>query len=93
MTHHDIFDSLTRNAFDFLEHGIAELDKVQKYSVIHFYAVVGMLLKLKARLMMGHGTMAGIIPDLDNFLENAKNHETQRTSHSRFQTICRPHDF
>lgn len=29
MTHHDIFDSLTRNAFDFLERGIAEFDKAR----------------------------------------------------------------
>ena len=49
MTHHDIFDSLTRNAFDFLERGIAEFDKTPKYSVIHFCAAVEML--LKARLM------------------------------------------
>ena len=49
MTHHDIFDSLTRNAFDFLERGIAEFDKSPKYSVIHFCAAVEML--LKARLI------------------------------------------
>ena len=36
MTHHDIFDSLTRTAFDFLERGISEFDKSPKYSVIHF---------------------------------------------------------
>ena len=49
MTHHDIFDSLTRNAFDFLERGITEFDKSPKYSVIHFCAAVEML--LKARLI------------------------------------------
>lgn len=46
---HDIFVSLTRNAFDFLERGIEEFDKNPKYSVIHFCAAVEML--LKARLM------------------------------------------
>ncbi len=38
MSHHGIFDSLTRNAFDFSERGIAEFDKSPKYSVIHFCA-------------------------------------------------------
>lgn len=55
MTHHDIFDSLTRNAFDFLESGIAEFDKSPKYSVIHFCAAVEML--LKARLMKEHWSL------------------------------------
>lgn len=55
MTHHDIFDSLTRNAFDFLERGIAEFDKSPKYSVIHFCAAVEML--LKARLMKEHWSL------------------------------------
>ena len=41
---HEIFVSLTRNAFDFLERGIAEFDKAPKYSVIHFCASVEMLL-------------------------------------------------
>ncbi|MBF0340194.1 MAG: hypothetical protein HQL95_04435 [Magnetococcales bacterium] len=50
MNHHDIFDSLANNAFDFLEHGINEFDKAPKYSVIHFCAAVEIL--LKARLMM-----------------------------------------
>ncbi|MDR0576050.1 MAG: hypothetical protein LBI87_00550 [Candidatus Accumulibacter sp.] len=55
MTHHDIFDSLTRNAFDFLERAIAEFDKYPKYSVIHFCAAVEML--LKARLMKEHWSL------------------------------------
>ena len=52
MNHEDIFESLTRNAFDFLERGIAEFDASPKYSVIHFCAAVEML--LKARLMKEH---------------------------------------
>ena len=52
MSQHDIFDSLARNAFDFLERGIGEFDKTPKYSVIHFCAAVEML--LKARLMKEH---------------------------------------
>lgn len=55
MTHHHIFDSLTRNAFDFLERGIEEFDKAPKYSVIHFCAAVEML--LKARLMKEHWSL------------------------------------
>ncbi|MGF6465268.1 hypothetical protein [Paraburkholderia youngii] len=55
MDHHDIFESLTRNAFDFLERGIGEFDKAPKYSVIHFCAAVEML--LKARLMKEHWSL------------------------------------
>lgn len=49
------FDSLTRNAFDFLKRGIEEFDKAPKYSVIHFCAAVEML--LKARLMREHWSL------------------------------------
>jgi hypothetical protein len=55
MNHEDIFESLTRNAFDFLERGIAEFDASPKYSVIHFCAAVEML--LKARLMKEHWSL------------------------------------
>lgn len=55
MTIHDIFVSLTRNAFDFLEHSIAEFGKFPKYSAIHFYMAIEML--LKARLMKEHWTL------------------------------------
>ncbi len=64
MTHHDIFDSLTRNAFDFLERGISEFDKAPKYSVIHFCAAVEML--LKARLMREHWSLIVSKPDQAN---------------------------
>src|SRR6218665_3323530 len=61
MTHHDIFDSLTRNAFDFLERGISEFAKSPKNSVIHFCAAGGML--RKARLMKEHWSLIGSKPD------------------------------
>jgi len=64
MTHQDIFDSLTRNAFDFLERGISEFDKSPKYSVIHFCAAVEML--LKARLMKEHWSLIVSKPDQAN---------------------------
>lgn len=64
MNQHDIFDSLTRNAFDFLERGIGEFDKSPKYSVIHFCAAVEML--LKARLMKEHWSLIVAKPDQAN---------------------------
>jgi len=67
MTHHDIFDSLTRNAFDFLERGIAEFDQTPKYSVIHFCAAVEML--LKARLMKEHWSLIVSKPEQANLTE------------------------
>lgn len=60
----DIFDSLTRNAFDFLERGIAEFDKAPKYAVIHFCAAVEML--LKARLMKKDWSLIVSKPDQAN---------------------------
>jgi hypothetical protein len=64
MNQHDIFASLTRNAFDFLERGIGEFDKSPKYSVIHFCAAVEML--LKARLMKEHWSLIVSKPDQAN---------------------------
>lgn len=64
MTHQDIFDSLARNAFDFLERGISEFDKKPKYSVIHFCSAVEML--LKARLMKEHWSLIVSNPDKAN---------------------------
>lgn len=61
MSHQDIFDSLTRNAFDFLQHAVAEFDRAPKYSVIHFCSAVEML--LKARLMQEHWSLIVSKPD------------------------------
>lgn len=64
MNQDEIFDSLTRNAFDFLERGIEEFDKAPKYSVIHFCAAVEML--LKARLMKEHWALIVSKPEQAN---------------------------
>jgi hypothetical protein len=50
MTHHDIFDSLTRNAFDFLDHALDELEAHPKYALIDFTAAVELV--FKARLVL-----------------------------------------
>ncbi len=64
MKQHDIFNSLTRNAFDFLERGIDEFDRAPKYSVIQFCAAVEML--LKARLMKEHWSLIVSKPEQAN---------------------------
>lgn len=64
MKQNDIFESLTRNAFDFLKRGISEFDKAPKYSVIHFCAAVEML--LKARLMQEHWSLVVSKPEQAN---------------------------
>jgi hypothetical protein len=46
------FDSLVRNAIDFLQTSVAELEKRPKYSVIHFYMALELF--LKARLLREH---------------------------------------
>jgi hypothetical protein len=55
MQHKDMFDSLVKNAIDFLQHAILEIQENPKYSVIHFYAAVEIL--LKARLMVEHWSL------------------------------------
>jgi hypothetical protein len=64
MSQHDIFDSLSQNAFDFLQRGISEFDSAPKYSVIHFCAAVEML--LKARLMKEHWSLIVSKPEQAN---------------------------
>ena len=65
MTHKEIFDSLVRNAFDFLERAINEFDSLPKYSVIHFCAAVEMF--LKARLMREHWSLIVSKPEQANY--------------------------
>lgn len=48
----DLFDSLARNAIDFLRKSVLELQKHPKYSVIHFYMALELF--LKARLLLEH---------------------------------------
>jgi hypothetical protein len=55
MNSDQIFDSLIRNALDFLDQAIRDFDRAPKYSVIHFCAAVEML--LKARLMREHWSL------------------------------------
>jgi len=48
----DHFDSLVRNAINFLRKSVQELEKFPKYSVIHFYMALELF--LKARLLREH---------------------------------------
>ena len=54
-TSQQLFDSLTKNAIDFLNQSIADLETNPKYSVINFCASVELF--LKARLMLEHWTL------------------------------------
>jgi hypothetical protein len=47
-----LFDSLVRNAIDFLQKSVQEIEKQPKYSVIHFYMALELF--LKARLFREH---------------------------------------
>jgi hypothetical protein len=49
------FDSLVRNAIDFLQMSVKELEKQPKYSVIHFAMSVELF--LKARLLREHWSL------------------------------------
>lgn len=49
------FQRLTQNAFDFLNHALAQLQTAPKHSVINFYSAVELF--LKARLLLEHWTL------------------------------------
>jgi hypothetical protein len=51
----EFFDSLVRNAIDFLQMSVRELERRPKYSVIHFAMAVELL--LKARLLKEHWSL------------------------------------
>jgi hypothetical protein len=58
------FDSLARNAIDFIEKSIEELDHSPKYSVIHFYTAIELF--IKARLLVEHWSLIVSKPELAN---------------------------
>lgn len=64
-----MFKNLVDNGFDFLFKAISELDKQPKYSVIHFYTAVELL--VKSRLMHEHWSLVVTKrqePDWDKFI-------------------------
>lgn len=63
-----LFESLVKNAIDFLKKSVDELEKDPKYSVIHFFAAIELF--LKARLLAEHWTL--VITDINR--AKAKEH-------------------
>jgi hypothetical protein len=59
-----LFDSLVRNALDFLRKSVAALPKQPKYSLIHFVSALELF--LKARLLLEHWTLVVARPDRAN---------------------------
>lgn len=64
-----MFEYLVENALDFIKRALREIEKAPKYSIIHFYAAVELI--LKARLMREHWTLlvaSQKYPDWDRFV-------------------------
>jgi hypothetical protein len=55
MDQNALFQSLVRNAIDFFEQAIGDVERNPKYSVIHFFA--GLEILLKSRLLLEHWTL------------------------------------
>ncbi len=90
MNQKQIFNSLAKNAFNFLKQAIEEFDKSPKYSVIHFCAAVEMI--LKARLMMEHWTLIVTKPEqanLDKFMAGEFISVTMEESRARLRDIAK----
>lgn len=60
----NLFDSLTRNAIDFLKKSVIELEDSPKYSVIHFCSAIELF--LKARLLVEHWSLIITKPENAN---------------------------
>jgi hypothetical protein len=60
----EMFDALVKNAIDFLDASIDDLDKRPKNSIVDFYSSIELF--LKARLMNEHWTLILSRPDLAN---------------------------
>lgn len=76
-TANPFFDSLVRNAIDFLRKSVEELEKSPKYSVIHFCSALELF--LKARLLSEHWTL--IITDINKVTKKKDD-----TTRARFET-------
>ena len=61
----DIFDSLTKNAIDFMTTSLNELKERPKYSIINFYSSIELF--FKARLLKEHWAIIVKNPEKANF--------------------------
>ena len=77
------FDSLVRNAIDFLERSVEELEKYPKFSIINFYAAIELF--LKARLYAEHWTL--ILSDLNKVKKKAKETTKFKFEKGDFQSV------
>jgi ribosomal protein L37AE/L43A len=90
MKKEEMFKSLVDNAFDFLFKAISELDEHPKYSVIHFYAAVELL--VKSRLMYEHWSLVVTKrqePDWDKFVSGDFQSVSLDEAASRLDKIVR----
>lgn len=90
MKTHDLFDSLVGNAIDFLFRSIAEFEHYPKYSVIHFYTAVELL--VKARLLAEHWTLViskRLEPDWSDFASGEFQSVTLDEAANRLQKALR----
>ncbi|MDY0262714.1 hypothetical protein [Syntrophotalea acetylenica] len=90
MTREEINGSLVRNAFDFLEKAIADFPESPKFSVIHFYAAVELI--LKSRLLQEHWALVVSKPqeaDWDKFLTGNFHSVGLREANNRLKSIAK----
>ncbi len=90
MKKEQMLDRLVNNALGFLSKAISELEEYPKYSVIHFYSAVELL--LKARLMAEHWTLVVTRrqdPDWEKFISGDFQSVSLREAADRLSKVVR----
>jgi hypothetical protein len=83
------FDSLVESALDFLDTGLGELQQKPKFSVIHFF--IGIELLVKARLLHEHWSLVVTRPgdvSKESFAEGNFESATLWQCLDRLERIC-----
>jgi len=85
-----LFESLVKNGIDFFDQAIGEIEKNPKYSVIHYFA--GLEILLKSRLLLEHWTLVYDEPqhaNPDKFIKGDFRSVTFDESIRRLRTITK----
>ncbi len=85
MKNEELFESLVKNALDFFQRAIEEIEDNSKYSIIHFFSAIEIM--LKARLLFEHWTLIFSDPKDANYQEFEKGNFISVNIHEAIKRI------